>query len=76
MWQNECICCGDDNKKQVSMTRKCQTSPQCDKQETQNTEGAQWLSGRVLDLRPRGLEFKSRQRHCIEVLEQDTFILA
>ena len=31
-------------------------------------EGAQWLSGRVLDSRPR--------RHCFVVLEQDTFILA
>ena len=39
-------------------------------------EGAQWLSGRVLDLRPRGLGFKPHWRHCIVVLELDTFILA
>ena len=32
-----------------------------------------WLSGRVLDSRPRGRGF---ERHCIVVLEQDTFILA
>ena len=38
--------------------------------------GAQWLSGRVLDLRPRGSGFEPHQRHCIVVLEQDTFILA
>ena len=37
--------------------------------------GAQWLSGRVLDSRPRGNEFKPRRRHCVVVLEQDTFIL-
>ena len=35
--------------------------------------GAQWLSGRVLDSRPKGRGF---QRHCVVVLEQDTFILA
>ena len=39
-------------------------------------KGAQWLSGRVLDSRPRGGRFEPHQRHCIVVLEQDTFILA
>ena len=38
--------------------------------------GAQWLSGRVLDTRPRGRGFEPHQRHCVVVLEQDTFILA
>ena len=38
--------------------------------------GAQWLSGRVLDLRPKGRGFKPHRRHCAVVLEQDTFILA
>ena len=38
--------------------------------------GAQWLSGRVLDSRPRCRKFKPHQRHCVVVLEQDTFILA
>ena len=28
-------------------------------------EGAQWLSGRVLDLRPRGPKFEPHRRHCI-----------
>ena len=39
--------------------------------------GAQWLSGRVLDsrLKGRGIE-PHRRRHCVVVLEQDTFILA
>ena len=35
--------------------------------------GAQWLSGRVLDSRPRGRGFELHQRHCVVVLEQDTF---
>ena len=35
-------------------------------------EGAQWLSGRVLDSRPRGRRFEPHRRHCIVVLEQDT----
>ena len=39
-------------------------------------EGAQWLSGRVLDLRPKGRGFEPHRRHCVVVLEQDTFILA
>ena len=38
--------------------------------------GAQWLSGRVLDWRPRGRGFEPHRRHCVVVLKQDTFILA
>ena len=38
--------------------------------------GAQWLSGRVLDLRQRGCGFEPHRRRCVVVLEQDTFILA
>ena len=33
--------------------------------------GAQWLSGRVLDSRPRGSGFKPHRRHCLVVLEQE-----
>ena len=36
--------------------------------------GVQWLSGRVLDSRPRGRRFEPHRRHCIVVLEQDTLI--
>ena len=36
-------------------------------------EGAQWLSGRVLDSRPKGRGFEPHRRHCVVVLEQDTF---
>ena len=39
-------------------------------------EGAQWLSGRVLDSRPRGRGFEPHRRHSVVVIEQDTFILA
>ena len=38
--------------------------------------GTQWLSGRVLDSRPRGRGLKPHRCHCVVVLEQDTFILA
>ena len=38
--------------------------------------GAQWLSGRVLDSRRKGRRFEPHRRHCVVVLEQDTFILA
>ena len=38
--------------------------------------GAQWLSGRVLDSRPKGHGFEPHWCHCVVVLEQDTFILA
>ena len=31
-------------------------------------EGAQWLSGRVLDSRPKGREFEPHRRHCVVVL--------
>ena len=43
---------------------------------TQEIKGAQWLSGRVLDSRPKGRGFEPHRRHCVVVLEQDTFILA
>ena len=39
-------------------------------------KGAQWLSGRVLDSRPRGRGLEPHRRHRVVVLEQDTFILA
>ena len=38
--------------------------------------GAQWLTGRVLDSRPKGRGFEPYRGHCVVVLEQDTFILA
>ena len=38
--------------------------------------GEQWLSGRVLDPRPKGRGLEPHRRHCIVVLEQDTIILA
>ena len=38
--------------------------------------GAQWLSGRVLDSRPKGRWREPHRRHCVVVLGQDTFILA
>ena len=38
-------------------------------------KGAQWLSGRVLDSRPKGRGFEPHRRHCVVVLEQNTFIL-
>ena len=39
-------------------------------------QGAQRLSGRVLDSRPKGRRFEPHRHHCFVVLEQDTFILA
>ena len=33
-------------------------------------KGAQWLSGRVLDSRPRGSGFKPHRRHCIVSLSK------
>ena len=32
-------------------------------------KGAQWLSGRVLDSRPKGRGFEPHRRHCVVVLE-------
>ena len=32
--------------------------------------------GRVLYLRPKGCRLEPHRRHCVVVLEQDTFILA
>ena len=43
---------------------------------TTSQEEAQWLSGRVLDSRPRGRGFEPHRRHFVVVLEQDAFTLA
>ena len=32
--------------------------------------GAHWLSGRVLDWRPRGSKFESHKRHCVVSLNK------
>ena len=37
--------------------------------------GEQWLSGRVLDSRPRGCGFKPHRRHCIESLSKALYPL-
>ena len=36
------------------------------------SEGAQWLSGRVLDSRPRGRGLEPHRHHCVAVLELNT----
>ena len=41
-----------------------------------HSEGAQWLSGIVLDSSLKGRWFEPHRRHYVVVLEQDTFILA
>ena len=33
--------------------------------------GAQWLSGRVLDLRPRGCGFEPHRHHCVVSLSKN-----
>ena len=33
--------------------------------------GAQWLSGRVLDSRPRGRRFEPHRRHCVVSLSKN-----
>ena len=35
------------------------------------SKGAQWLSGRVLDLRPKGRRFEPHQRHCLVSLSKN-----
>ena len=35
------------------------------------TQGAQWLSGRVLDSRPKGRGFEPHRRHCIVSLSKN-----
>ena len=63
------------NKKTCVITEK-KTKKKNKKKKKKKNEGAQWLSGRVLDSRPKGRGFEPHQRHCVVVLEQDTFILA
>ena len=56
---------------QKSLVRPCSTAFV-----TISVDGAQWLSGRVLDSKPRGRGCEPHRRLCAVVLEQDTFILA
>ena len=37
----------------------------------QSTTGAQWLSGRVLDSRPKGRGFEPHRRHCVVSLSKN-----
>ena len=39
--------------------------------DTKPTEGAQWLSGRVLDSRPKGRGFEPHRRHCVVSLSKN-----
>ena len=55
---------------------RCQNVDDYSSCSLEGKKGAQWLSGRVLDLRPKGRGFEPHRRHCVVVLEQDTFILA
>ena len=36
-----------------------------------SVQGAQWLSGRVLDSRPKGRGFESHRRHCVVSLSNN-----
>ena len=36
-------------------------------------EGAQWLSGRVLDSRPKGRGFEPHRRHCVVSLSKNIY---
>ena len=38
---------------------------------TKCVQGAQWLSGRVLDSRPKGRRFKPHWRHCVVSLSKN-----
>ena len=38
---------------------------------SKNNRGAQWLSGRVLDSRPRGRELEPHRRHCVVSLSKN-----
>ena len=42
---------------------------------SRDVEGAQWLSGRVLDWRSKGCRFGPHQRHWVVSLEQDALSL-
>ena len=47
------------------------TMPQVSVQYTSLLTGAQWLSGRVLDSRPRGCGFEPHRRHCLVSLSKN-----
>ena len=40
-------------------------------QKTTDIRGAQWLSGRVLDSRPKGRGFEPHRRHCVVSLSKN-----
>ena len=40
---------------------------------TSGFTGAQWLSGRVLDLRPKGRGFEPHRRHCVVSLSKNIY---
>ena len=42
----------------------------CDISNKRAQRGAQWLSGRVLDSRPKGHRFEPHRRHCVVFLSK------
>ena len=50
-----------------------QTSAEAFKYKVKTRVGARWLSGRLLDSRPKGRWFEPHRCHCLVVLEQDWF---
>ena len=63
---SKCYCI-NKRRQRMDSAIQCPTTLNC---------RAQWLSGRVLDSRPKSRGFELHGCHCVVVLEQDAFILA
>ena len=51
--------------------QRCQMTSTCLTSSTTNVVGAQWLSGRVSDSRPKGCGFEPHRRHCVVSLSKN-----
>ena len=56
---------------QVACFRVCRGQLRSKLSLLQRAQGAQWLSGRVLDSRPRGRVFEPHRRHCVVSLSKN-----
>ena len=55
----------------ISLENYCRSNNYCANVLIQLFMGAEWLSGRVLDLRPRGCGFKAHRRHYVVSLSKN-----
>ena len=60
-----------DQENNLSKATSSQMVAKLERTDNKYSEGAQWLSGRVLDSRPKGRRLEPHRRHCFVSLSKN-----